>query len=89
MVQEIHDILHSYYELSRERFVDNIRMQAADHFLVTGPNTPLKLFSPQFVAELTESQLEEVAGEEISVKRRRAALGKEVRLLETAMKIIK
>ncbi|KAM5347300.1 hypothetical protein ACJ41O_010305 [Fusarium nematophilum] len=89
VVREIHDILKSYYKLSRKRFVDNVRMQAADHFLVTGSDTPLKLFSPKFVTSLTASQLEEVAGEESGVKRRRAQLDKEIRLLEEGMRILR
>ena len=36
IILELHDILQSYYKLSRKRFVDNVRMQVVDHFLVTG-----------------------------------------------------
>ncbi|CAH0046282.1 unnamed protein product [Clonostachys solani] len=89
VVQEIHDILKSYYELARKRFVDNVRMQAADHFLVTGPNTPLKLFSPRFVSGLTPSQLDEVAGEEQNARRQRARLEKEIGLLKECMTILR
>lgn len=52
-IQDLHDILHAYYKVARKRFVDSLRMQAADHFLTTGPQTPLKLFSPAFVAGMT------------------------------------
>ncbi|KAK7212354.1 hypothetical protein V2G26_019532 [Clonostachys chloroleuca] len=89
VVREIHDILKSYYELSRKRFVDNVRMQAADHFLVTGPNTPLKLFSPRFVSSLTPAQLDEVVGEEENAKRQRARLEKEIGLLKECMAILR
>ncbi|VUC37095.1 unnamed protein product [Clonostachys rosea] len=89
VVQEIHDILKSYYELSRKRFVDNVRMQAADHFLVTGPNTPLKLFSPRFVSGLTPSQLDEIVGEEQNAKRQRDRLEKEIGLLKECMTILR
>lgn len=64
VIFEIHDILRSYYKVALKRFMDNVRMQVADHFLVTGTETPLKLFSPTFVAAMTTAQLEEVAGEE-------------------------
>jgi Dynamin GTPase effector domain len=88
IIREIHDILRSYYKLTRKRFVDNVRMQAADYFLVTGPETPLKLFSPKFVAELTTTQLENVAGEELGTKRRRAKLEKEIELLKKGIEIL-
>lgn len=76
-IQDLHDILHSYYKVARKRFVDSVRMQAADHYLTTGPNAPLKLFSPAFVAGMTPTQLEEVAGEDLTLKRRRMQLEKE------------
>ena len=63
-------------------------MQAADYYLTTGPNTPLKLFSPSFVAEMTPKQLEEVAGEDLTLKRRRSELEKENEDLEKGKKIL-
>jgi hypothetical protein len=88
-VQEIHDILKSYYELARKRFVDNVRMQAVDHFLVTGPDTPLKLFTPRFVTGLSPAQLDEVVGEEQNAKRQRARLEKEIGLLKECVAILR
>ncbi|TIA32625.1 dynamin GTPase [Aureobasidium pullulans] len=87
-VFELHDILESYYKVARKRFVDNVCMQAADFNLVTGPHSPLKLFSPQFVNSLTEEQLEEIAGEDAAVKRKRDALTKEVADLQVGKKIL-
>ena len=87
-IQDLHDILHSYYKVARKRFVDCLRMQAADYFLITGSKTPLKLFSPAFVAGMTPEQLEEVAGEDLIMKRRRVQLGKEQKDLEDGKKIL-
>jgi hypothetical protein len=78
-IQEIHDILHSYYKVARKRFVDNVRMQAVDHLLVAGSDTPLTLFSLSFVTNMTAAQLEEIAEEEVVVKRRRELLEKEIK----------
>ena len=88
IVREIHDILKSYYEVARKRFVDSLCMQAADYYLVTGPRTPLKLFSPSFVHKLSPEQLEDIAGEDLSVKRKRAALNKEIENLEAGKKVL-
>ena len=88
-IQDLHDILQSYYKVARKRFVDDLRMYAADHFLISGKDTPLTLFSPAFVAGLTEEQLEEAAGEDRQVKRQRASLEKETHDLEEATKILR
>ncbi|GAW19360.1 hypothetical protein ANO14919_088460 [Xylariales sp. No.14919] len=88
VIFEIHDILRAYYKVALKRFVDNVRMQVADHLLVAGGETPLKLFSPTFVTAMTNEQLEEVAGEEPGVRQRRAALEKELGLLEQGRKIL-
>lgn len=88
IVQEIHDILLSYYKLARKRFVDNMRMQVADYFLVTGPDTALKLFSPAFVTAVTSEQLETVAGEDPTVRRQRTGLEKGIELLQKARGIL-
>ena len=57
VVRDIHDILRSYYKVARKRSVDNVVSQATDHFLVTGPETPLNLFSPMFVSGLTIGEI--------------------------------
>lgn len=88
-IQDLHDILQSYYKVARKRFVDALRMQAVDRFLITGPDTPLTLFSPPFVSKLTKEQLEEAAGEDHQVKRKRLDLEKETRDLEEAMTILR
>jgi hypothetical protein len=88
VVLEMHDILRSYYKLARKRFVDFVRMQVADYLLVTGPNRPLSLFSPTFVAAMDPEQLAEVAREDTRIRRRRGQLQKEVKLLEEGKMIL-
>ncbi len=87
-IRGLHDILQSYYKVARKRFVDPLRMQAADFQLTTGPCTSLKLFSPVFVAEMTPTQLEKVAGEDLTLKRRRIQLEKESKNLEDSKRIL-
>jgi Dynamin GTPase effector domain len=88
IVQDIHDILCSYYKVARKRFVDNICMQAVDHFLINGPQTPLTLFSSSFVSGLNADELERIAGEDNMTKRRRHQLRKEIESLEAGKKIL-
>lgn len=87
-VCDLHDILKSYYKVARKRFVDNVCMQAADFHLVTGPDTPVRVFSPKFVSKLSTEQLETIAGEDISRKRKRAELEREINSLEKARKFL-
>lgn len=63
-------------------------MQAVDYHLVTGPITPLKLFSPSFVGGLSAEQLEEIASEDAALRRKRTALSKEIKDLEASKKIL-
>ncbi|KAL1386368.1 dynamin GTPase [Phyllosticta capitalensis] len=88
VVQELHDILSSYYKVASKRVVDIICMQAASFHLVSGPDTPLTLFSPTWVGELTDEQLEEIAGEDPTTKSRREQLQKECEDLEKGKKIL-
>jgi hypothetical protein len=87
-VQDIHDILKSYYKVARKRFIDNLCMQAADFYLVTGPEAPMKLFSSAWVYNLSPEQLESIAGEEVSVRRKRSQLKKQIKDLEAGRKIL-
>lgn len=89
IVLEVHDILKSYYELSLKRFVDNVRMQVADFFLVLGPDTPLKIFTPKFAAAMTDDQLEEIAAEDEGQKLRRVELENEMLRLERGRQILR
>ncbi|KAJ5108261.1 hypothetical protein N7456_004936 [Penicillium angulare] len=87
-VEDIHDILKSYYKVARKRFIDNLCMQAADYHLVTGPAAPMTLFSPSWVYQLSREQLEQIAGEEASVRRKRQRLQRQVKDLEKGRRII-
>ncbi|KAJ5467332.1 Dynamin [Penicillium sp. IBT 31633x] len=87
-VHDLHDILQAYYKVARKRFVDNVCMQGADYFLVTGPEAPMKLFSPSWVNGLSDKILEEIAGEDGKIKRRRLQLQKEITDLGAGRKIL-
>ena len=88
ITQDIHDILRSYYKVARERFADNVVKQAIDYFLLTGPEAPLKLFSPNFVSALSSDELDQIASEAPVVQRERSRLKKEISSLEVAKSIL-
>ena len=88
IIQDIHDILHSYYKVARKRYVDNVVTQATTYFLIAGPETPLTLFSPTFVSSLTHEELEHVAGEAPRTRRERARLKRDIASLTEAKGVL-
>jgi hypothetical protein len=87
-VEDLHDLLQSYYSTSRERFIDSVILQAGHYHLLTGPKTPFKLLSPSYVQNLSHEQLETIAGEDANLRRRREQLKREIADLEVARKIL-
>ncbi|KAI9810026.1 MAG: hypothetical protein M1827_006724 [Pycnora praestabilis] len=88
-VEDIHAILKSYYKVARKRFVDVVCMQAADHFLVTGSESPLRLLTPSFVHRLSLDSLNLIAGEDVVSKRTRNVLIHEIKCLKAGKKLLK
>jgi hypothetical protein len=88
VVEDIHDILKSYYKVSRKTFVDDVCKQATNSCLLHSRDGPLTLFSPTFVNRLSDVELEEIAGEAPALRRSRLQLTKEVTSLSEAMKIL-
>ena len=87
-VRDLHDILKSYYKVTRKRFVDDVCKQAADYHLIAGPDTPIKVFSPTYVQDLSGEQLESIAGEDEFTRRRRAELKNQINNLEAGRKVL-
>lgn len=87
-IRELHDILKSYYKVARKRFVDVVCMQGADFHLVTGPDTPSKVFSPSFVTNLNPEQLQRICGENLITRNKRAELTREISNLEKGKKLL-
>ncbi|TGZ78914.1 hypothetical protein EX30DRAFT_397439 [Ascodesmis nigricans] len=85
-ILEIFDYLRSYYLIARSRFIDNVAIQVVErHFLGTGGSA--RSFSPKLVGELTDEQLQDVAGEDFGVVQQRRGLATRLERLEKAKKI--
>ena len=63
-------------------------MQGAVYHLIKGPDTPLKVFFPEMLSELSEEQIETIAGEDFVTRNKRKALNEEIRGLQEGMKIL-
>ncbi|KAH0526343.1 hypothetical protein TsFJ059_009676 [Trichoderma semiorbis] len=86
--EDIHDILHAYYSLAANRFIDNVFQLAVDYCLLHGPSSPLKVFTQDWVINLKAEQLERMVGETKATKKRRSGLAKKIADLENALKIL-
>ncbi|KAI0616043.1 Interferon-induced GTP-binding protein Mx2, partial [Pyrenophora tritici-repentis] len=54
-----------------------------------GDESPLKIFSSEFVMGLNSDQLELIAGEDAETKGRRSMLESDIKNLEAAMKVLR
>lgn len=88
VVEEHHDVLYAYYGVAMRRFVDTVMAQAMDDYLLTGENSPIKIITPVFVSEMTDKQLEDIAGEDIVTKRERQALMGKIAALEHGKEVL-
>jgi len=88
-LEDIHDALKSYYKVARKRFVDNIYQQSIYLFLLHGRRSPLRIFCPSKIAELSESELELIAGEDPHSQETRQHLIEETKKLEAGMRIMR
>lgn len=89
IVEKLHDDLQAYYEIARNRFVDNVLNQAVNYHLLFGPSTPLGVFSQEWVIGLNAEQLEAIAGESPSTKEHREKLGRKIEDLRLARDILR
>lgn len=87
--QEIHDILHAYYGLALDRYIDNVFQLAVDYHLLHGPSSPLKVFTQDWVINLEPELLEHIVGETKAARRRRTKLAKKIEDLSNALRILR
>lgn len=87
--EDVFDTFVSYYKVARKRFVDVLYQQAISHYLLLGPDSPLKTLDPDMVMRLSDKQLEAIAGEDEESKQRRAVLDREMSSLKDALKVLR
>ncbi|KAK1991093.1 interferon-induced GTP-binding protein Mx2 [Colletotrichum falcatum] len=86
--EAIHDTLKAHYKVAQKRFIDNIFNLVVSSKLLSGPGSPLSLFSEQWPFDLVTEKLVLVAGESRQTRESRETLKKEIQHLETARKIL-
>ena len=87
-VNDIHDILRSYYHVARKRFIDSVAVQVVErHFLSCEEGGPACCFTPQWVGSLGADDLDLIAGEGQIITNRRANLQDKLQKWKHARKI--
>ncbi|EED14831.1 hypothetical protein TSTA_043050 [Talaromyces stipitatus ATCC 10500] len=84
---DIHDIVKSYYKLAMKRFLDNVVIQVVERH-VLGPNTPLRLFSPDFVDDMDEKDVTSIAAESSSTTQARSDLSPKLERLQNVLHLV-
>ncbi|KAM5345272.1 hypothetical protein ACJ41O_011134 [Fusarium nematophilum] len=87
--RDIHDVLRTFYDISRSRFVDVVCQQVIDHFLLHAPESPLAVLSDEVVLHMTPEQLEAIAGEDMLSRDRREKLVRDIDNLKKALRILR
>ncbi|BCR91453.1 dynamin family protein [Aspergillus chevalieri] len=85
-VNDIHDILVAYYKVARQRFVDNVIIQAGERYVV-GETGPLKIFSPEYISGFSNEELSDIAGENYSTSVARSEITSRGERLQRALEI--
>lgn len=87
--KNVHDILQSYYSVSRKRFVDLVCQYVVYYFLLESRDGPLRLFHTKLVLELSDEKLEAIAGDDAGAVCERERLTREVKSLKAAVAILR
>lgn len=87
-VYDIHDILKTFYKIAVERFTDNVVVQVIERHLL-GASGPVKSFSVEHVGGLLDSEVADIAGDDLAMRTRRAEINSRIRRLNQAMDIAK
>ncbi|KAF7552582.1 hypothetical protein G7Z17_g4220 [Cylindrodendrum hubeiense] len=86
MINEVHDVLKVYYKISLETFIRSITSSVEDY--ISGEDSPVTALRADRIMELSEEQMERLAGEDESTLRRREVLNEEIEELTSALKIV-
>ncbi|KAI0853360.1 dynamin family protein [Daldinia vernicosa] len=85
---DVHDVVKTYYEIARARFLDGIHQQAITHFLLDGEQSVFQVFTPERVLSMTSEEVEKIAKESPISTQAREELEQEVENLEKALEVL-
>ncbi|KAL5601178.1 hypothetical protein BROUX41_005983 [Berkeleyomyces rouxiae] len=88
-VRDIESRLESYYSVAVLRLMENIWNQAIEHFLIRSPDSPLFLFTQEWVMLLEPEKLAYITKEPFDIHEKRQNLEQKVKDLEKAVEIFR
>jgi hypothetical protein len=83
-VNDIHDILKAYYQVTIKRFIDNIILQVVE-IIYLGDNRPVKAISPEYIGTLSETDLSDISAESYATSSARTDIYYRLERLEKAL----
>ena len=83
---EIHDTLKAYYEIARDDYIEYVTQHVVENF-INSENGPVLMFSPLYVAGLSDSVIEELAMEDEGVVKERIEKETTLKRLKSAERI--
>ncbi|KAI2777520.1 dynamin family protein [Daldinia loculata] len=86
---DVHDVIKTYYEIARARFLDGIHQQAITHFLLDGEQSVFQVFTPERVLSMTSEEVESIAKESPTSTQAREKLEPEIESLEKAIEVLR
>ncbi|KAJ3498987.1 hypothetical protein NLG97_g696 [Lecanicillium saksenae] len=89
MIEEVHDLIKSYYEIAPDRFIDNVYLQSIAASLISEKDGPLGIFTDHWVLSLEPETLDAIAGESFHTREQRQILTKRVQDLTAAIAILR
>ncbi|KAI5459754.1 P-loop containing nucleoside triphosphate hydrolase protein [Mariannaea sp. PMI_226] len=88
--QEIHDVLHAYYDIARDRFLDVLCLHVVHHDLLHSQNgSPLNVLSHKAVLGMSADQLDTICGEDMVSRERRKKLEMHIGNLQKAVRVLR
>jgi len=85
-VNDIHDILKSFYKVAIKRFIDNVVVQVVERYYL-GLAGPVKLLSPEFIGAMSDSELQNIAAEDFTTSTTRTSLDTKIDRLQKVLNI--
>ena len=83
---EIHDTLKAYYEIARDDYIEYVTQHIVENF-INSDNGPVLMFSPLYVAGLSDGQIQELAMEDEGVVKDRVEKEATLKRLKSAERI--
>ncbi|RJE21174.1 DYNc [Aspergillus sclerotialis] len=85
-VDDIHDILKSFYKVAMKRFNDNVVVQVVERCIL-GDEGAFQALTPEIIGDMSDRALEDIAGENYAISSARNELVSKIDRFQRGMEI--